>query len=85
MEEYQKTAAEMGLEPYNEEEFEEAIRLKDFITQGYQWATKYAGASKLEKLREIVGMSQWSHNYKLASKHIHADYSEMNLLDDFNS
>lgn len=83
MEEYQKTAAEMGLEPYNEEEFKEAIKLKDFITQGenyYQWATKYAGASKLEKLREIVGMSKWSHNYKLASKHVHADYSEMKSL-----
>ncbi|VEB36701.1 Uncharacterised protein [Legionella sainthelensi] len=83
MEEYQKTAAEMGLEPYNKEEFKEAIKLKDFITQGenyYQWATKYAGASKLEKLREIVGMSKWSHNYKLASKHVHADYSEMKSL-----
>ncbi|MDI1351595.1 MAG: DUF5677 domain-containing protein [bacterium] len=83
MQEYKKTAKDMNLEPYDENELEEAINLKNFLSNGkeyHQWATNYAGASKLEKLREHVGMSKWSHNYKLASKDVHADYSEMMSL-----
>lgn len=54
--------------------------MKDQISNGeshFHWARKYAGFSKLEKLREDVGLGKWSHNYKLASRNVHADYSEM--------
>lgn len=80
MEEYQKTAKEMNMQPYDENEISAAIALKDQISGGeshFHWAKKYAGFSKLEKLREDVGLGKWSHNYKLASRNVHADYSEM--------
>lgn len=80
MQEYQKTAKDMNLEPYADDELEAAIQLKEELSGGdknFQWARKYAGFGKLEKLREDVGLGKWSHNYKLASKHVHADYSEM--------
>ncbi|RWU08078.1 hypothetical protein EGC76_11500 [Pseudidiomarina gelatinasegens] len=80
MEEYQKTAKEMNLQPYDENEISAAIALKEKISDGeshFHWARKYAGFSKLEKLREDVGLGGWSHNYKLASRNVHADYSEM--------
>ncbi|MCG9738468.1 DUF5677 domain-containing protein [Shewanella insulae] len=80
MEEYQKTAKEMNLQPYDENEISAAIALKEEMSEGethFHWARKYAGASKLEKLRENVGLGKWSHNYKLASRNVHADYSEM--------
>lgn len=80
MEEYQKTAKQMNLQQYNENEISVAIALKEQISGGdshFHWARKYAGFSKLEKLREDVGLGKWSHNYKLASRNVHADYSEM--------
>lgn len=80
MEEYQKTAKEMNLQPYDDHELSAAIALKDQILDGeshFHWAKKYAGFSKLEKLREDVGLGKWSHSYKLASRNVHADYSEM--------
>lgn len=80
MEEYQKTAKEMRLEPYSETEFQEALKVKEELSSGepyFQWAKKYVGAGKMEKLREYVGLGKWSHNYKLASRNIHADFSEM--------
>lgn len=80
MEEYQKTAQDMKLKPYEEDEISAAIAIKEQLLAGenhFHWARKYAGASKLEKLREDVGLGKWSHNYKLASRNIHADYSEM--------
>ncbi len=80
MEEYQKTAKEMNLQPYDENEISAVIALKEKISDGeshFHWAKKYAGFSKLEKLREDVGLGKWSHNYKLASRNVHADYSEM--------
>lgn len=80
MEEYQKTAKEMNLQPYDENEISAAIAFKEQISDGeshFHWARKYAGFSKLEKLREDVGLGKWSHNYKLASRNVHADYSEM--------
>jgi len=81
--EHQKTAAAMGLESFTDEELEAAKALKDGITEGersWHWARKHAGVSKLEKLREIVGLGKWSHNYKLASRNVHSDYYEMSTL-----
>ena len=83
IQEYQKTAERMSLEPYTEKEIENALKLKDSLNEGethWHWARKYTGFSKLEKLREHVGLDHWSHNYKLASRNIHADYSEMRSL-----
>ncbi len=80
MEEYQKTAIDMNLQPYDDDEINEAIRLKEQLKCGethYHWARKYTEFSMLEKLREHVGLGKWSHNYKLASRNINADYSEM--------
>lgn len=80
MEEYQKAAEDMKLKPYDEDEISAAIALKEQLSGGenhFHWARKYAGVSKLEKLREDVGLGKWSHNYKLASRNVHADYSEM--------
>lgn len=82
-EEYQKTAEAMNLEPYTDEEIEESLQLKETLSQGeehWHWARKHTGFSKLEKLREHVGLGHWSHNYKLASRNIHADYSDMRSL-----
>lgn len=81
--EYQKTAEAMGLPPFSIEEIEAAEKLKEEITNGdrsWHWARRHAGASKLEKLREIVGLEKWSHNYKLASRNIHSDYYEMDRM-----
>lgn len=80
--EYQKTAKAMNLPPFTEEEIDTAKRNRDEITNGehWHWALKHTGFSKLEKLREYVGMDHWSHNYKLASRNIHADYFEMSTL-----
>lgn len=83
MEEYQKTAKEMNLQPYDDCELLAAMTLKDQILDGkkrFHWAEKYAHCSKLEKLREDVGLGKWSHYYKLASRNVHADYSEMSSL-----
>lgn len=80
MEEYQKTAYEMGLKPYSEEEMNKARNLKEKIIKGkkhYHWALEYTGFSKLDRLREDVGLGKWSHNYKWASRGVHADYREM--------
>lgn len=82
--EYQKTAEQMGLPPFSEEELRVEKELIDSFTDGekhWHWARKYTGYAKLEKLREYVGMDGWSHNYKLASRNIHSDYYEIgNLL-----
>lgn len=83
IQEYQKTAERMNLEPYTEKEIENALALKNSLNEGethWHWARKYTGFSKLEKLREHVGLDHWSHDYKLASRNIHADYSEMRSL-----
>lgn len=71
------------LEPYADDELEAAIQLKKVLSGGendFQWARKYTGFKKIEKLREHVGLGKWSHNYKLASKNVHADFSEMRSL-----
>ncbi len=82
MEEYQKTAEEMKVEPYSKEEMDLAIALKEEIKKEieYSWAIKYTKFGKMEKLREYVGLEKWSHYYMLASKIIHADFHEMNSL-----
>ncbi|HAT6977106.1 TPA: hypothetical protein JAN54_02310 [Legionella pneumophila] len=83
MQEYQKTAKDMNLEPFETNELEEALTLKENLTDGeehFHWARKYTKCSKMEKLREHVGMERWSHNYKLASKFIHADYYDLKTL-----
>ncbi|MGZ8175333.1 MULTISPECIES: DUF5677 domain-containing protein [Methylobacter] len=83
MQEYQKTAKEMNLEPYADDELEAAIELKEALSgsdDSFSWARKYVGSGKLDKLREYAGLGKWSHNYKLASKHVHADFSEMRSL-----
>lgn len=79
MEEYQKTAQEMNREPYNEDEIAHMLKMKDLCDQNnsYHWAQKYAGVSKFEKLREYVGLGKWSHDYMLASRNVHAYFSEM--------
>lgn len=84
MEEYQKTAKEMQREPYAKEDLLYAQALKKELSEGeshYHWARKYAGFSKLDKLREDIGLGKWSHDYKLASRNVHADYSEMLSLN----
>lgn len=83
IEEYQKTALAMKLEPIAESEMNDAFDLKDEIigdSKYFHWAIKYTGSKRLSKLMEHVGLDKWSHNYKLASKNIHAHYSEMLTL-----
>ncbi|WP_075188196.1 DUF5677 domain-containing protein [Teredinibacter haidensis] len=80
MEEYQKTADEMKREPYLDEDLISAQWIKEQVTEGeahFHWARKYAGFSKLDKLREDIGLGKWSFDYKLASRNVHADYYEM--------
>ncbi|AKX49594.1 hypothetical protein AKN93_09495 [Thiopseudomonas alkaliphila] len=81
--EHHRTANEMGIETFSHEEIDFANAQKQEITEGnpsWHWARKYAGVSKLEKLREHVGLDKWSHNYKLASRNVHSDYFEMRCL-----
>lgn len=81
--EHHRTANEMGIETFSQEEIDFANAQKQEITEGnpsWHWARKYAGVSKLEKLREHVGLDKWSHNYKLASRNVHSDYFEMRCL-----
>ncbi|ASJ70346.1 DUF5677 domain-containing protein [Granulosicoccus antarcticus] len=83
IEEYQKTAEKMEVEPYTDKELEDALELKEALSEGeihWHWARKFTGYSKLEKLRGHVNLDGWSHYYKLASRNIHADYSEMKTL-----
>jgi|TARA_R110000851_G_scaffold90253_2_gene196881 hypothetical protein len=83
IEEYQKTAQDMNLEPYSDEYLNQALALKAELAgdeKSFHWARKYANGSKIEKLREYIGLGAWSHNYKLASRNIHADYTEMRSL-----
>lgn len=81
--EHQRTANEMGVKTFAQEEVDFVNSQKQEITEGnpsWHWARKYAGVSKIEKLREHVGLDKWSHNYKLASRNIHSDYFEMSCL-----
>ncbi|MGI2107225.1 DUF5677 domain-containing protein [Shewanella frigidimarina] len=81
--EHQRTANEMGVETFSQEEIDFVNSQKHEITEGnssWHWARKYAGVSKIEKLREHVGLDKWSHNYKLASRNVHSDYFEMRCL-----
>lgn len=55
--EHHRTANEMGIETFSQEEIDFANAQKQEITEGnpsWHWARKYAGVSKLEKLREHV-------------------------------
>ncbi len=81
--EYQRTANKMGVATFSKEEVDFANKQKQEITEGdtsWNWARKYTGVAKMEKLREYVGLDKWSHNYKLASRNIHSDYFEMSCL-----
>lgn len=81
--EHHRTASEMGIKTFSQEEINFANAQKQEIIGGnsnWHWARKYAGVSKIEKLREHVGLDKWSHNYKLASRNIHSDYFEMSCL-----
>ncbi len=83
MEEYQKTSEEMNTEPFTNDEMEDGKELKEFLSEGektFHWARKCTGFSKLEKLREVVGFSKWSSNYKLVSRNVHADFRQMDSL-----
>lgn len=83
IEEYQKTAPKMGLEPYTEEEITYYEKLKQNLSEeekSWHWALKYTESSKFHKLMKHVELDHWSHNYKLASRSIHADYYEMRSL-----
>ncbi len=80
MQEYQKTAKDMNIEPFSEDEIKHALAIKKLLSEdekSYHWAIKHTKYGKFEKLRDYVGLGKWSHNYKLASKNIHADYHEM--------
>jgi len=81
--EHKRTASEMAVETFSKAEIDFANSQKQEITEGndaWHWARKYTGVSKIEKLREHVGLDKWSHNYKLASRNVHSDYFEMKCL-----
>ncbi|WP_134056476.1 DUF5677 domain-containing protein [Rheinheimera aquimaris] len=81
--EHHRAANEMGVKTFSQEEIDFANSQKQKITEGdpsWHWARKYTGVSKIEKLREHVGLDKWSHNYKLASRNVHSDYFEMSCL-----
>lgn len=83
IEEHRKTAAAMGQETFSDEEAELYVELKQAITNddsGWHWARKHTGFKQIGKLREFVELDKWSHNYKLASRNVHADYYEMASL-----
>jgi hypothetical protein len=83
IEEHIKTSKAMGHETFTDEEAIYHQTLKHQITNGdssWHWARKHTGYSKIEKLREFVGLDMWSHDYKLASRNIHSDYYEMSSL-----
>ncbi|MCF6458056.1 DUF5677 domain-containing protein [Pseudoalteromonas sp. MMG024] len=81
--EHKRTASEMAVETFSKAEIDFANSQKQEITEGndaWHWARKYTEVSKIEKLREHVGLDKWSHNYKLASRNVHSDYFEMKCL-----
>lgn len=83
IEEHRKTADAMGQETFSEQEAKYYAQLKQCITQGnsgWHWARVHTGYKKIDKLREFVELDKWSHNYKLASRNVHADYYEMASL-----
>ncbi|MGR2849964.1 DUF5677 domain-containing protein [Vibrio vulnificus] len=83
VEEHRKTAEAMGQETFSDQEAESYAQLKHAITQGnsgWHWAREHTGYKKIDKLREFVELDKWSHNYKLASRNVHADYYEMASL-----
>ena len=83
IEEHHRAAEAMGHETFTNEELSFYFEMrKDLIgdDKSWHWARKYTGVAKIEKLREYVGLDKWSHNYKLASRNIHADYYEMASL-----
>ncbi|MGY5771741.1 DUF5677 domain-containing protein [Vibrio antiquarius] len=83
IEEHRKTADAMGQQTFSEQEIEFYAELKNKITQGksgWHWAREHTGCKKIDKLREFVELDKWSHNYKLASRNVHADYYEMASL-----
>lgn len=87
IEEHRKTADAMGQETFSDQEAEFYTELKNSITQGrpgWHWAREHTGYKKIDKLREFVELDKWSHNYKLASRNIHADYYEMASLYGMN-
>ncbi|EOX4974520.1 DUF5677 domain-containing protein [Vibrio alginolyticus] len=81
--EHHRTAGEMGITTFSDEEVEFANNLKEELTQGnpsWNWVRDYTNVARIDKLREHVGLDKWSHNYKLASRNVHADYYEMASL-----
>lgn len=83
VEEHHRTSEQMGHETFTDDELKIYSELREnFIgnDNSWHWARKYTGFSKIEKLREYVGLDKWSYNYKLASRNIHADYYEMGSL-----
>lgn len=83
IEEHHRTAEEMGHETFTDEELNFYFELRENLIgndKSWHWARKYTGVAKIEKLREYVGLDKWSHNYKLASRNIHADYYEVGSL-----
>lgn len=83
IEEHHRTAEKMGHETFTNEELNFYSELRENLIgndKSWHWARKYTGVAKIEKLREYVGLDKWSHNYKLASRNIHADYYEMGSL-----
>lgn len=83
IEEHHRTAEAMGHETFTDEELSFYCETRRGLVgdeKSWHWARKYTGVAKIEKLREYVGLDKWSHNYKLASRNIHADYYEMGTL-----
>lgn len=83
VEEHHITAEQMGHETFTDEELNFYSELRENLIgndKNWHWARKHTGLAKIDKLREYVGLDKWSHNYKLASRNIHADYQEMASL-----
>jgi hypothetical protein len=80
VEEHKRTAEEMGHETFTDDELNFYSELREILIgndKNWHWARKHTGLAKIDKLREYVGLDKWSHNYKLASRNIHADYYEI--------
>lgn len=61
IQEYQKTAKDMNLDPYSDDEIEHALAIKKLLSadeKSYHWAQKHTGYAKLEKLRDYVGLGE---------------------------
>ena len=88
MDGYQENAADMGREPFSDEELGAAHELRDSILSHCDpgirssngWARPHVGSSKFVNLQRAAGLERWANDYKAASRSIHFDYREMGSL-----